>query len=553
MLKSLLKKYFFFFFVICLGISGFVLFPPYGKEDCYITYRYAYNLFHHKQFVFNLGERILGTTSPFYTLILTGVQIFSDKIPEMSNFISFISASLAGFLLCLVLKKDNLPVGIFCAICFPFILRNIGMETNFLIFLFSLSVYLFAGEKYLLCSAILGLCFLTRQDSAVFIFNIIIMYWLKNKKVPWREFVVFSILIVPWFIFSYFYFDSLFPTSLVVKKGYTSFIHYFINSLWYLAQYCDRYNFYLFSFLSQKLTALLSPADLYAGEISEISLATLYVLIILLGVIYYIKNVEKHHYAGSVFYLYPLLMITVFSFIGPPPLHRWHLTIAINFALIGQLNLLIVPLLSIIKKKHPSSLRSTTLPVCLTIVISFYLLYFVSLNVKDFYTMARNADRLFWFGARFHNYKKIGHFLRDNVSDEEKVFALEAGTIGYYSKKRMIDGSGLMSPSYEIYCRKGVWLMGIEKEIPDYIVAQDISIPYFEPIFYFQNIFGKKVVYKKSKDLPKENYPFSELIQNLSKQKEEKLAIKKKMGTYREKKFGEIYNFSYFSDLFHSR
>jgi hypothetical protein len=522
-------KYFFFLAIICLGIASFVVFPPYGMDDCYITYRYAYNLFHHKQFVYNLGERILGTTSPLYTLILTGVQIFSDNIPQMSNFISCISASLAGFFLFLILKKDNLPLGVFCAVCFPFILQDIGLETNFLFFLFALSAYLFARENYFRCSATLGLCFLTRQDSAVFICVILLMYWLKKRKLPWREGIVFSSCIVPWFVFSSFYFDSLFPASLQAKKGYASFTQYSIEGLWYLAQYCDRYTFYLCSFVSQKLTGFLSVADISTQESSKISLVILYLLIIILpGVIYYIKNVEKHHYTVALLYLYPLLMITALSVIAPPPGHRWHLTSAINFALIGQLHILTTPLVSRIKKPHPPFLRRTALSVCLTVLISGYLLCFIILNAKEFYTMARGADRSFWFGARFHSYKNIGCFLRDTVSDQEKVFALEVGTIGYYSKKRVIDGAGLISPGYGRYHRKGCWLMGIEKEIPNYIVAQDMVIPYFEPIFSFQNIFGKMVVFKKSKSLPEHNYPFSQLLHNWNEQKEKERNIKKK-------------------------
>ena len=96
------KKFLFFILVICLGVASFLIFPPYSMDDSYITYRYAYNLYQHNQFVFNLGERILGTTSPLYTLILTAAQIFTENIPKMSNLISCISASLAGFLLFLI-------------------------------------------------------------------------------------------------------------------------------------------------------------------------------------------------------------------------------------------------------------------------------------------------------------------------------------------------------------------------------------------------------------------------------------------------------------------
>ena len=44
--------------------------------------------------------------------------------------------------------------------------------------------------------------------------------------------------------------------------------------------------------------------------------------------------------------------------------------------------------------------------------------------------------------------------------------------------------------------------MGIEKVLPDYIVAEDSLIPYYKPIFYSKNNFGNYAVYKKSKNLP---------------------------------------------------
>ena len=87
-----------------------------------------------------------------------------------------------------------------------------------------------------------------------------IIYWLKMRKLPWREFIVMGVVVAPWFIFSYFYFGSLFPTALEAKKGHAPFMDYFIDTLFFLVQYCDRYNFYLFSFVSEKLTPLLPSA-----------------------------------------------------------------------------------------------------------------------------------------------------------------------------------------------------------------------------------------------------------------------------------------------------
>jgi hypothetical protein len=378
-------------------------------------------------------------------------------------------------------------------------------------------------EKYVACSAILGLCFLTRQDSAVFIFCMIIMYLLKRRKMPWREFVVLSIIIAPWFIFSYFYFGSLFTTSLQAKKGHASLIQYFYNAFWYLAGYCDRYNFNVLSFMSQRATDVLSPASWYSRYIFKGSLCALYFPIILLGIVYYAKNVGRFSHTGLMFYIYPTLMIIVLSVIGPPPEHHWHLTSAVNFALIGQLNMVTSAVLWMTKRKNSSLFGRTAFSKGVVVLMSLYLLYFVGLNIKDFRAVTKRADEIALFGGRFHSYEKIGLFLRDNVSDDEKVFALEVGTIAYYSKKRMIDGAGLVSPGYDIYHRNGCWLVGMEREFPDYIVAAEVLIPYYEPVFCFENNFGKQVVYRKAENLPEKNYPFSRLIENWKKWEERRM------------------------------
>jgi len=345
------------------------------------------------------------------------------------------------------------------------------------------------------------------------------MYWLKKKKLPWREFGVFSCIAAPWFIFSLFYFDSLFPTSLQEKRGYADFAFYCVDSFGYLARYCDRYNFHLFSWISQSISPLLVPFPLFSRNITASSLATLYLLFTAFSVIYYLKNAQKHHFAVALLYLYPPLMIITLGLIGPPPEHRWHLTAAVNFALLGQLNLFTTPLLAWLKMRHPSSALNRRFAITIAL-ISMYLLYFTALNLKDFYTTSRDADRSLWFGARYSNYKNIGCFLKDAVSDEETVFVLEVGTMGYYSMKKMIDGAGIIAPGYGRYHREGCWLMGMERGFPDYIVTWEMAIPFYEPVFYYQNIFGKMAVYRKSKNLPEDSYPFSQLLHNWRKWKE---------------------------------
>jgi hypothetical protein len=365
-----------------------------------------------------------------------------------------------------------------------------------------------------------------------------LIYGLKKSKVPRREFIVFITIIAPWFIFSYLYFGSIFPATLQSKSGHATFIQYFFDALFYLARYCDRYNFYLLSFLSKKISDLLSPGPAYSKYIFEGSLVILYLPVVLLGLWHSIRNRKKDNYVMLIFYTYPIPMILALSSIGPPPEHRWHLTSAVTFALIGQLNLLTVTASSAIQRWWVSSLRLRALAALTAITMLFYLFHFGSANIMRFYELAEGADESFWFGARFHNYRVIGLFLKDHVLDNETVFALEVGTLAYYCKKRMIDGAGLMSPGYDQYHKRGCWLMGIEKEFPDYIVAQEISIPYYEQVFSFKNSFGKKVVYKKSKDLPEDDYPFAELMENCTKAGDR---VEDKVRNLGDRKTGRIY------------
>ena len=44
-------------------------------DDAYITFRYARNLVTGAGFVYNPGERVLGTTTPLYTWLLAGLAL----------------------------------------------------------------------------------------------------------------------------------------------------------------------------------------------------------------------------------------------------------------------------------------------------------------------------------------------------------------------------------------------------------------------------------------------------------------------------------------------
>ena len=68
--------------VMLLASLAFVIFAVrqsagLANDDAFITYRYARNIASGQGFVFNPGERLLGTTTPLYTLSLVPVALLA--------------------------------------------------------------------------------------------------------------------------------------------------------------------------------------------------------------------------------------------------------------------------------------------------------------------------------------------------------------------------------------------------------------------------------------------------------------------------------------------
>ncbi len=70
--------------LICLALTARLLPGQRIVDDAYITFRYARNLVRGTGFVYNPGERVLGTTTPLYTLVLAALAAGSGRISPRS-------------------------------------------------------------------------------------------------------------------------------------------------------------------------------------------------------------------------------------------------------------------------------------------------------------------------------------------------------------------------------------------------------------------------------------------------------------------------------------
>ncbi|MEW6744895.1 MAG: hypothetical protein AB1486_19240 [Planctomycetota bacterium] len=88
---------------MCVGVGVFVfvvggLFELFMADDAFITFQYSKQLARGSGFVFNPGERVLGTTTPLFALL--GAVLYVAARLEMfllANYLSVLCITLQGF------------------------------------------------------------------------------------------------------------------------------------------------------------------------------------------------------------------------------------------------------------------------------------------------------------------------------------------------------------------------------------------------------------------------------------------------------------------------
>ena len=198
-------------------------------DDAYASLRYASNLAHGQGFVFNPGERVLGTTSPLHAVLLAALgKVFGITHLVGITLILGVFASL-GLLYYSerLLRRVGIPAEVkwtyLCVLAFlPSFLANTssGMETPLVLFLMSVSIYL-AVQDRLTALAIVGiLLFLARVDTGLWLLALgghILLIKARPLRRLALPLVIFLMGIISWLVFSRLYFGSIVPESIVGK------------------------------------------------------------------------------------------------------------------------------------------------------------------------------------------------------------------------------------------------------------------------------------------------------------------------------------------------
>lgn len=197
-------------------------------EDALITYRYAENLAGGRGFVFSPGERVMGTTTPLFTIMLAmcGAVLGVRQIPVISSVCGILAGLGAGWLTYALCIRLQFPrwVALFAlaALCLhPDTLWTStgGMETPLVLLFMALSLYAVSSGRYSLAALASSLLVFTRPDGVIWAAMIAGIVCTRDRTTCGRSLGIGLLILVPWVAFSSVYFGSPVPHSLVAKRA----------------------------------------------------------------------------------------------------------------------------------------------------------------------------------------------------------------------------------------------------------------------------------------------------------------------------------------------
>jgi len=407
--------------------AGSILVPlrsgPLFVDDAYITFRYAENISGGAGFTYNPGEKILGTTTPLYTLLLTALHKLGIGTMTAGYALGIIFSFLAAVLVFLIFRhfgRTELGMASSLLLCVlsPWTLAAVsGMETTLYASLLLLAFLLYLRKKYGAAAVGAGLATLTRPDG-IALAAVLLPFILVRGRKPALSFLLgYLLTVLPWFIFTWVYFGSAIPHTVAVKKLIHPVPWWFV-----LAEFGRR-------FIGHPGLVCVS-AFFVAGLAAVISIrrellpAAAWILVYVAGyAASQVLTIGFPWYFAALIPFYVMVAAAGIDFL----LNRW----------------------------QPPWKWLATLP--LVIVATLYL--GPAIRARQHEMRIRETA-----------YKKIALWILRDSAPGDKIYAGEIGALGYFLKNRyIIDSSGLIS--YAVY--------DLRKADKDELVRNDPAAKWF--------------------------------------------------------------------------
>ena len=439
------------FLIMFIALSVRLLPGARTIDDSYITYRYARNILAGDGFVYNPGERVLGTTTPLYTLILTVLGAITGGVKAPFPILALIFNALIGATTTLLLWKIGKRMGSTFTAASTALLWAIapfsvtfaigGLETSLYVFLLTATVAFYLSDRFTLTALFATFSFLTRPDALILLGPVAVdrLYQAskrqpedKRKKISFAELAAALIPAIIWFGFATFYFGSPIPHSVLAKS-----LAYRIPNTAALVRMLQHY---ATPFLGQKTFGI---PWIGVGLI-------LYPFLTLIGIRSAIKK-ELHIWPWA---FYPWLYFATFTIANPfiflwymtPPLPAYFFFIFLGLEQVGS------KLLHRIKGKQKNAFCKSHFRRGLPILGILFplLLTLQGWTLQPDHGLNRPAPDMAWIKIELlyqEAAKQLNEHLESHPPPSTPVLAAgDVGVLGYFTETHILDTVGLNSP-----------------------------------------------------------------------------------------------------------
>ena len=392
--------------ILILTVAYFLKFLNWNFDDSYIVYRIVSNILEGNGWVYNIDEPYNASTSILNTILISVLSFVTSDIALSGHIVGGLGISLAAIIFFQIFQRD---FGVLLSLLGALYLIRLmstnltwGLETNLFIGLVFLFIFIeHKIRRGAWCA--LGLIILARPDGALLLLLKAAQEFLKNKVLPWQGLFIVSLVILPWALYSLVTFGQVFPETLDQKiwqgnSGYWGSGYVYLQGI--IGKYSDNASF-------------VEWANLFFG---------------VPGILVLIKLRS------------PFLYLIIFCFLQQVayiffnvPFYHWYYAMADIALWLSS-----IYMLGWVSKKIKiiDFLEATSLLKNISVSLVALSVVFWSYRLQS----ERETD------ARDFAYTKIIKII-ENKYEGKSLGVTEVGTIGFHSKKRIVDIVGLTSKS----------------------------------------------------------------------------------------------------------
>jgi hypothetical protein len=425
-----------------------------STDDAFIFYRYAANVAAGRGYVFNAGERVLGTTSPLYTLMLAAAQRLFGWLPGMTlpvlgSLISTASMAVVALLAARFFRRAGRD---HAALLAPLVMlavalfwSGVGMDVLPALAFGMAAIACHQDGRVRWASAAAACAVLARPDLAC-VPALLSLDWVivQRRRPEWASVAIFAVLVAAWLAFSQAYFGTLVPTSVVAKLGQAG------TGAWggrfaFLAQFHD-----------------LWPAH------ASIRDATLVLFVIALPLAVTAGRRYRDFRAGWLVLLWIGAYLVAYGLLLRPAPYPWYyapLALGMGIVFTMGLDMLV----------GRAFTRSRSVGVSVAILAIAYL------GFAGAYQAARTLREPRHYKYRF--FSEAAAWLNERAAPGAVVACNEIGVLGYtYEKGPILDLMGLANPEVATHVSGGDFAWPVKHHEPDYVIFKYPPFPKLEDL-----------------------------------------------------------------------